>query len=312
MRIISRSTLLWVILNSAAAAWPCGSARADEASKKRLLTEGPPAIERLKKKFSQIHGSGVEVVTGDNRRRMPRAEVVNGNLPAVQAELERNRIDFQLDGKSRKMVVHRLFGGKPDAFKIETTCESPDLSFILGRASADGEPVIESVARRGVTFLTLNVTTNNYLNAPCTTSILLKDIFARDEKAATLVDVTPLERDGRKLLKVEFNRHIKTNNGVREFKDSLILAPDEKWAVQEFETRIGNGFRNTRIEYGPEVDGFPTPKRVVITTLTTRTTFEFTEFQFGPSPAADFTPAAAGVPDLKVPEAPQTTPKPEA
>ena len=98
---------------------------------------------------------------------------------------------------------------------------------------------------------------------------------------------------------------MKSGERVVELQEWLILAPDEKWTLQEHEARSGNSSRSTRAEYGVDVDGFPTLKRVVMKNGRGTTTFEFTDFRFAPSPAKDFTPASAGVPDLEEPAAPR-------
>lgn len=306
MRALSLSTLLGLIVGTVALISLGATARGDEASKQRLLKEGRPALQRLQKRYSQIRGSGLQTI---DKKALARAPRDGDPVHKIEALMERSRIDFRLDGDSRKLVVEQLDGTKPGVAKIKTLCVTPTLSFVVDRASAAEPPVLKSVGKgpSGNTSKMMDLTVDHYMMYACLSTTYLKDIFDENHVAATLIDVIPLDRGGRKLLKVEIERHMKSkkNDQVTEVKETLILAPDENWALQEYEGRIGEGVRTTRAVYGPQVDGFPTLKQVVTNNGRDTITFEFTDFKFGPSPASEFTPASAGVPDLEVPAAPK-------
>ena len=154
--------------------WPCALARADEASKQRLLKEGLPALERLQKKYSQIRGSGFEII--ESKRR-----VMKDNLPTNDYEvtLERSRIDFQFDGGSRKLVVERLDGAKPGAVRHQTTCVTPTLSFVVNRAGLDAPAVLDSVGKGpgGNTSKWIDRFSESYMSYPCIALTILRDLF---------------------------------------------------------------------------------------------------------------------------------------
>jgi hypothetical protein len=128
--------------------------------------------------------------------------------------------------------------------------------------------------------------------------------------------VSPLVRDGKNLLKVEFDRPSPPNyvprNNTRPpsggFEGFLVVSPDEKWAVYEFECAEKNGnpriLKTGRVEYEGVLDGFPVPKRAIQQTwrlpgreIRATYTSDFHDFRLADVPDRDFTLAAFGIPE---------------
>ena len=107
-------------------------------------------------------------------------------------------------------------------------------------------------------------------------------------------------RDGDKnRLRIEFD--IK---GFRDFKAWLVVAPDEKWVIHEYECKDFRDTYHGRIEYSEPIDGFPVPKRIRVTSssaglplATNSYAFDVDQIKFGDLNERDFLLAAFGVKD---------------
>jgi hypothetical protein len=124
--------------------------------------------------------------------------------------------------------------------------------------------------------------------------------------------VSPLVRDGKNLLKVEFDRpnppnfvakkNRRDNGGYEGF---LVVSPDERWVLYEFECANKKGnlrqLMTGSVQYEGVSDGFPVPKRAIRQVLNLpgreivwTSTFDFLDFRFAEVPDRDFTLAAFG------------------
>ena len=89
---------------------------------------------------------------------------------------------------------------------------------------------------------------------------------------------------------------------LRNYTGWVLVAPEEKWVIREYEYSDTQNVYRGRIEYSPPQDGFPVPKRVVVThSLAGQQqpsgvdTYEFNELHFGDVPDVDFRISAFGL-----------------
>ncbi len=126
--------------------------------------------------------------------------------------------------------------------------------------------------------------------------------------------VSPVSRDGKNLLKVEFDwpSHPAPKPSTKKFRESgghegfLLVSPDENWVLYEFECRERKGnprfvWKGT-VDYQGALNGFLIPKRAARQQLklpggelVSSHSFELLEFRFADVPDSDFTLAAFGL-----------------
>jgi hypothetical protein len=139
-----------------------------------------------------------------------------------------------------------------------------------------------------------------FLDAPYTVgTIRMSTAFARP--GFSIRRVWALREGGKNRLKIEFE--IKGGRGLSAW---VVVAPDEKWVIHEYECTDVQDTHRGRIEYGEQVDGFPVPKHVRVTSSTVDRpaaahsyTFDVDQIHFGDVLDRDFLLAAFGVPEPK-------------
>jgi hypothetical protein len=125
--------------------------------------------------------------------------------------------------------------------------------------------------------------------------------------------ISPLVRDGKNLLKIEFDRpnppnHVSPKNArdIGGFEGYFIVSPDERWVLYEFECAEKKGspraLNKGSLEYGRVLEGFPIPRRVTQQRLKmparevlSSTTYDFVDFHFADAPDRNFTLTAFGI-----------------
>lgn len=130
----------------------------------------------------------------------------------------------------------------------------------------------------------------------------------------TVRTITPLNRNGKNLLRVEFEtkrdparpqrKGAVDSGGLEGF---LVFSPEDNWVLYEFEYLYKRGkgeLRKGKIDYQGIFDGFPIPKRWQVQSfdradgkLLDNHVYDFLEFRFADHADREFTLAAFGIPE---------------
>ena len=118
--------------------------------------------------------------------------------------------------------------------------------------------------------------------------------------------VTSLLRDDKTYLKIEFDFKKGENKRLRKLGGWVLVAPEEKWVIHEYEFTDTINVYHGRVAYAQPQDGFPVPKRVVCTRSilgqrqpTDIDAYEFNELHFGDVPDTEFQLSAFGLADVR-------------
>lgn len=131
----------------------------------------------------------------------------------------------------------------------------------------------------------------------------------------TVRSVSRLTRNGKNLLRVEFDRpnradHVARKNAIDigGFEGFWVVSPEEKWVLYEYECREKKGapphLYTGTVDYGGTLDGFLIPRRAIQQQfelpgrkLVTSATYDFQDFKFADVLDDQFTLAAFGIPE---------------
>jgi hypothetical protein len=119
---------------------------------------------------------------------------------------------------------------------------------------------------------------------------------------AAIDHVSAVQQEGKSYLKIAFDFKNGKFRTLQNTAGWVLVAPEERWVNHEYEfTDLRNVFHG-RVEYAPPQDGFPVPKRVVVThSLAGQQqpsgidTYEFNELHFGDVPDDSFQISAFGL-----------------
>ncbi len=123
---------------------------------------------------------------------------------------------------------------------------------------------------------------------------------------AVIQRVASVRRGDQTLMKIEFDFKKGANKRLRKLAGWVLVAPDQKWVLHEYEFTDTTNVWGGHVEYAQPQDGFPVPKRVVATRSapgqrqpTDIDSYEFNEIYFGDVPDGEFELAAFGLPDAR-------------
>lgn len=241
--VVSVATALVVILSPE-------SATADDAAlRQRFLTEAPAAWKQLARMVEQVDVVGV--VRDGLEGAHPRPEAKSG-------------FRFKANGQAKVVLADRRQGDEL------VVCVSPKYGFRLKKAKdAKTGPYVVSYFGNPKKLVSddgdddLSLYGGHYVE----TSTRFGSVFGGllNKPGFHVKDVSPIRRDDRDLVRVEFEYKPEKPSG--DILDSLkggwvLLDPDQSWRLQESEfTAVG--YRTTAtIEYGPKIDGIPTLRRI--------------------------------------------------
>jgi len=127
--------------------------------------------------------------------------------------------------------------------------------------------------------------------------------------------VSPVSRNGKNMLKVEFDWPYDPNRTVPKkardpggYEGFFLVSPQEKWVLYEYECREKEGasrivYKGT-VDYQGSLDGFPIPRRATCQRLklpggelVETYSYDFLKFRFVDLPDQDFSLAAFGIPE---------------
>jgi hypothetical protein len=264
----------------------------DEASlKQRVQKEYPAALKALESRFARAYGFGrssEELRIGtDGHFRSDSAVTFASRRPALAKVVLNSTRTTIKDGKT----------GPP---REVVFCYNSKNSFWLARPAGDSKYTVQSLvasnsdgsmARRQLQR------SLRFLDAPCTVGTLRMSA-AFERPGFSIQRVSTLHRDGKLRLKIEFAVEQRGGSGW------VVVAPDEKWALCDYEYKDIQDSHEGKIEYTEPLEGYPCPKRVTITRTRIGETlpaesykFDFDEIHSGDAPDREFTLGAFGLAD---------------
>jgi hypothetical protein len=263
----------------------------DAARKERVQREYPAALKALESRFARAYGSG----TSSEEQKIG-TEGHTRNDCAVTFASRRPDMAKVVLISSRTTVND----GKVSQPREVVLCYNTKNSFWLAKPAGDSKYTVQSLEKdndpkigsRRQLYHQLR-----FLDAPYMVGTLRMSLaFARP--GFSIGRVSSLQKDGKPRLKIEFALP------QRNASAWVVVAPDEKWAIHEYDYRDISDSYHGKVDYSEPVEGYPVPKRVTITqTSVVKTqppqsyTFDFDEFHFGDAPDREFTLAAFGLTD---------------
>src|SRR5579875_2880541 len=295
MKFLSFVVSLIVILH----AWAARAQNDEEGLKKRFLEEYPKALKAWEEKFFNAEGR-VEL-TGHGKRR--NAEVTSHIIYSFKCKLPNMAVlDSVID--SDGPATRSVQGYNRDySFNLKKSSEAADF-FVQSLKPANGEG---RVARSSPLW--------NFLWFPY--ACVFPNIHMISSPRFVVKAVSPLVRNGKSLLRIEFddpwphdpNASIPKNlTDVGGYDGYFVASPEEMWVLYEFECRQKKGasrplYKGT-VDYEGTVDGFPIPRHVTRRTfklpegdLVGEYSYEFKYFRFSDHPESEFRLAAFGIPE---------------
>ena len=276
------------------------SARAggDEALKALVMKEYPVALERLAKQYSQVHG-----VAHVKKDRITKGGVVPTSVEATT---------FFLDGDSWKASTTQTLGNGPYA---KVNCQGPTVHFrVVTKAKGDAPSLARFGAGVDPAFRGARESLErNLVAVPFNIGFPISELFTLP--GFKFDRVAELQRDGRKLLELvcTLPAQQKLPGVFRECR--LVVSPEEGWILREYESKMPKYSSTMRIDYFTATGGPPGIKRILrIDTSssianTPMESIEFEEFQFGPTPASEFTLKSVGLPEIDAESPPRESDK---
>jgi hypothetical protein len=274
----------------------------DEQLKKRFLAEYPRACKDWEDRCANAVGS-VKCIDDRTMKSGARHVEVVYSFECKWPEMARFETTQDDEGQSVRSVEVM---NKRYSFSLRKTAASKSL-FLESVKQAEGPKTSPDGSRQRVPLSALRST----LGLP----------FAPAISGASMVNspnfvvrmVSRLVRDGKNLLKVEFDRpnppnHVSPKNARNfgGFEGFFVVSPEERWVLYEFECAEKMGsprvLNKGSLEYGGVLDGFPIPRRVSQQRLklpgrevASTTTYDFLDFHFADVPDRNFTLTAFGM-----------------
>jgi hypothetical protein len=291
---LTGSLLVW-----ASSAWT----RGDDASlKERVLKTYPNALRALETHFAKAFGS----VTGSEEHWVgkPRHVRIRGLFTFASRWPHLGKV-------TRLATLTTIKDGKTKAPKETVFCFNKENSFMLVKEEGKPEFAIKSLAanKDGQSFVKdqMDAWLYSYLHAPFSLGgPSMSSVIA--DGGSPIERVSSFRRDDRAYLKIEFDFKKGRNQRLRKLAGWVLVAPEEKWVIHEYEFTDTINVWHGRVEYAQPQDGFPVPRRVVSTRSTLGDlhptdidTYEFNELHFGDVPETEFQLPAFGFPDVRQP-----------
>jgi hypothetical protein len=299
-------------------------AREDEAVlRARVLKEFPEALKALQEHFSTAVGS-VSYSREEGIARPHDAKRVGKFAFATRrpywARVTKSptiRAKSSGPGPEGKEVPEVASSSGPEI----VYCYNKDYSFnLLKRKDSDSQYVIKSFDQnldgepshevKGQVYNLLY----DYLDAPFSCPPLWRpssSIIASDR--SLIQHISEVRQDGENCLKLEVRLKEgivwKTDQGrlSPEYNGWILVAPEKKWVVREYDLDAGSHRYRGRVEYGDIQDGFPVPRRFVLELKNQKTgrvnvhEYTFDDLRLVDPPDDAFTLAAFGLPELGQP-----------
>ena len=249
----------------------------DEALKARVMKEYPPALERLAKHYSQIHGVA----------RQEKSQLAKSSVDLISVDEK----SFFQDGNSWKLTTVRTLGPGPYA---KVVCQGPAIHFrVVTQKKGDNPSLALLGTGEAKPFREAReAMARDLVAAPFNIGYPIAELFGLT--GFQFDRVTEIERDGRKLLELAFTKQVAKVGPGGKPKCRLVVSPEEGWVLREYEWKIPRQTTTMRVDYFPATGGIPGIKSIHRSDGYKLEAVEFEEFQFGPTPASEFTLKSTG------------------
>ena len=274
----------------------------EELLKKRFLSEYPAAIEAWERHFSNAQG----VVKWTE-------ETILTHRDTGKKDQSSRGATYSFKCKMPDMASAIETSEREGRVKNRVRGYNKEYSFSLRKDGDGKEFSIQSLETKGPDYPSIFLPLRRYLHSPYSTHIALKSIISLPRFSVR--GVSPVSREGKGLLRIDFDCPIDPPKNPRKgmeytggIEGTLLLSPEEKWVLYEYECRRKKGtpgsYKGT-VDYEWTSDGFPIPKKVThhstlnhpdgdrVETLT----YDCQEFRFTDVPDNNFTLAAFGIPE---------------
>jgi hypothetical protein len=272
--------------------------------KERLLSEAPPKWAALEQYYAKMEMSCRTILT-----ETPKG--LGGVPDVVYSDIRKNG-EWMVSTQRR--VGKNLDGKRTDDLSVNGV--NSRYAFTLGKAAPDAESFIlanfepasdiarQKVHGRGERSFSAVFEVDTWDCVP-----LSKFIKA---PSVTITDVRGLNRGGRVLVQLNFERQQEWINNLRvTVHGAVVLDPEHCWCVRECHAEFPDSMPASKtdniLEYGDDVDGFPILRREQHT-VTYRdgkgrlvTTTEFDKLVHRDIPESEFSLSAFGLPEVQVP-----------
>jgi hypothetical protein len=284
------ASLLFVLLGD-----PASGQINRDLSKQSVLSEYRAAVEAWETRLSRADGV-IRLTDGDpaNKANPPRVVLYSFKckLPDMASETETT----ESEGLSEQRV--RGF--------------NQEYRFSLRKKGGGREYSIDSLEARGADHPPISMPMRAYLFAPCAVQVASM-MRVVTHPHFSVRDITAVTRDGKTLLRIAFDcpTDPPTKKGFIDsggIEGSVLVSPEEKWALYEYECRRKKGIPmlyTGTIDYQGSLDGFPVPKRLARQRVVKRPkgdevetqAYDFLEFHHTSPRDEEFTLAAFGIPE---------------
>jgi hypothetical protein len=282
------SLLLW--------ARPAWAVDDEAALKEKVLKSYPAALSALEARFASAFGS----VTGVEEHFVgkPTHIRIHGQFTFASKGPHFAKV-------ARIATLTRMNDQKPGPPKETVFCINPENAFWLVKAAGKPEFTVQSFAKdkNGQTFIRDQMPSwlFSYLHAPFSLGGPSMSSVIADGGAA-IEHVSAVQQESKSYLKIAFDFKNGKFRTLRNIAGWVLVAPEGKWVIHEYEFTDTRNVFHGRVEYAPPQGGFPVPKRVVVThSLAGQKepsgidTYEFNELRFGNVPDDNFHISAFGL-----------------
>ena len=271
-------------------------ASSNAALKEKVLKSYPEALRALEARFARAFGS----VTGTEEHFVgkPNHLKINGRFTFASRRPNLAKV-------TRLATMTRMSDQKTSPPKETVFCCNTEHSFWLVREAGKREFTVRSFAtdKEGQSFIRNQMPSwlYSYLDAPFSLGGPSMSAVI-GEAGAAIERVSAVHQGDKAHLKIEFDCKKAKSKLLRSVAGWVVVSPDEKWVIREFEFTDARGVFHGRVEYTAPEDGFPIPKRVFSTGMARGErqpnviqTYEFHELHFGDVPDSEFQLSTFGI-----------------
>lgn len=269
----------------------------DESLRNTVRLEYPKALKALEAFYTNAAGEVLATQKRPGSKTSPLTPMIY-------------RFASAAPGLARVTVQRVAEASDHEKMPAAVYCRNKGYSFILERGRGRAEFAIKSLAKDEKDKREIAVLLQNhleiYLNAPFSfASHAIGWITERPK--FSIRSVAETVRGGKRALSIHFDCPIDDAPRTGGYEGKLVVLPDEKWVVVQFEYwyKKGGNLHTGEVEYEGTSEGFPVPKRFTHSYLKPddRTpilvsTYEFKNMRFGPQPEKEFTLSAFGLPEV--------------
>jgi hypothetical protein len=257
----------------------------------RVRDEYPSALKHLNRTFSHVNGSFLATIRtwktdapGEVSTRVWKMKFV---VDGPRKKLE--KINITDDGSSK--TYKRLY------------CVTPNLSFYIVQQDPKATQTIKQLVANSDDALLRNIdqSISHCVESPFRAFFRIDRIF--EEWTVKLQRSSYVNVNGSRLIEAEYLWSSKPGKvgPLQPAKLTLLLSPDEGWALYAYEIKTSKSTLSGTVEYEKNTQKSITPKRVTEKTNTSENIFEIQKFILGASTPDEFTLAAVGLPNIDVP-----------